>query len=276
MKKYALHLLILPLFAGDVGAKVLSCDGCSQQEMFNTADRYLQGGGPIEPAYVSNLENMTVRKYGYYNNVTPDFNWETDGFLAWSEEMPVEPGITNFVQGIPLTGTARATAYNGGQDIRSAWEIINNPAKEAAVIEYSGQFWTVMGNNVVNYMRGTNPFPWFNPTEVVTAVEVVFADGSKVFIDINKKTGKWERIKGTATDSNKNIIPETKLDFTGGVDATREYEFRNANSTADLERLLLQAELFKIPVTGSRGSGGSYGLACTYAGGIASCIFVPR
>ncbi|MGO1000071.1 hypothetical protein [Lysobacter sp. CA196] len=276
MKKSALYLLAALAFGGDASAKVLSCDGCTPQEMFATADRYLQGDGPVEPAYVNNLENMTVRKYGYYNNWTPDFDPEIDGLVEWSEEMPVEPEITAFVQGIPIAGMVRATAYNGGQDIRSAWEVINNPSKETLVIDYVSQSWVVTSSNLVNYMRSVNPFPWYTPVEVVTAVEVTFKDGSKMFIDINKKTGKWERIKSTTVDSNNNIIPENKLDFTGGQDSVREYEFVNTNSIPDLERFLRQAELYQIPVTGSRGSGEYYGVACSWVNGIATCIIVAR
>jgi hypothetical protein len=279
MKKYLIPIFALSLLCGNVSAKVLSCDGCTPEQMFRVADEYLQGPGPVEPAYVNNLHNLTVRKYGYYNNWTPDFDPETDGLISWSEEMPVEPEIVQFVQNMPLQGFAFAKDYKMGEagPYSSAWDILNTPTRETDVMIWAQSQWIYYDSRIVDYLRSVNPFPWYTPSNVSLVAQINFPDGTYFFIKLNTETKQFERF-GPMKDQKNNPIPESKADFAGGdgtKDAKRKYIY-DPEGQNDLDNFLHEADSYHIPIGGAQGSGGQTLIACTRVDGATTCYIIPQ
>lgn len=118
-------LLVALLLSGSplANAATISCDACSIVEMENAALReFLQHPHTqrTRPNYVTNFENGTVRKYVFRDNVTPGFDWETDGYEFWVEQHPAEAQISNLIADLRGTFSSRYVDIGISVDSRSS------------------------------------------------------------------------------------------------------------------------------------------------------------
>jgi len=286
-------VLLATLFTANAQAEVLSCDGCTSQQMWDKGSAKVLATAfrdPHPPVYVTNFHNNTVIKVMYGHNVNQNFDWENDIFEAWAINSSVEPSVTQLVSTIhslmpgtvvylPANSSGAMTARSAATQLQdypyptSAYEAVSNPSKDLQVHNYLVDSWAGFRQGMVSTLAAFNPIAGFNPNSVQVTAEVRFVDGSTALYAFDGATKLWTRIKGQSRDSHGNIVPETAADVAGG--GVREYNFGSGG--ADLDNFLARMNQLGIVVDLGVGTGATVGSACTSVqGGGTICVLVFR
>lgn len=261
-------------FSQSAKAEVLTCYGCTTQQMKDAAEEELLSvpwGQPHPPAYVINFVNSTVRKYHYQSNVDSDFDWEVDGLETWVVEGVVEQPITQLINQMKSADPG-PVALSASDLPPSAWDVVSNVRNDEQVVAHLNTTLTDLRVRLTDYLRGFNPlpFPGFDPHAIMYSIEVEFNDGSTAVYEYDFDKGDWVRRPDSARDKHGNLIPETAEDFSGGDGSYREYTYPLGSD--DIDRFLDRAEILHIDVhQGGNANGRTVRIACVDAGGGPVC-----
>lgn len=269
-------------------AKVLHCDGCTNQEMYSEAVSYLIGVSPGSPigafhTYVVNIDDGAVRKYTKVQNVPVDpeevvvtdylelaVEPEIEQFIADLHEIAATQGGRIDLDGQSPSGTSRAvfgaSVFSSSGFPSNAYENIQRPDLEANVQNYIDNKLISIAQKFATFMNAYNPFAGFNPDAILITIQVRFQDGSYAVYTYNNRLKQWDRVPGMSRDSNNNVIPETPEDVYGS--GTRTYHFSGPQGTGggidnNLNAFINHATLLGAEFSGPAPSGYTVAITCT-------------
>lgn len=261
-------------FSGNVRANTMQCDGCTDLQMQQIADENIYSLKMYGPLYLMDVVGGRVKKFAYFNNMTPEYNPENDPYYEWTTPVEVEPQVVQLALDLQ---SVTMQAYPSGS-IQLPGEGLPQDAHE-----YLRR--TDLHDDVENYIRNYRPedliqrfsdfltnfeIPFFNPERIQLPLTVRFSDGSVIKLTYDRALRVWVYVPNSARDSKGNVIPETKEQIDGQASGTgtREYYFgdvwQDPNAQDDLNDMLLRMSELGVPVTyaSSGGSGGYYSMVC--------------
>lgn len=253
-------------------ASTVQCFGCSDADMLAHAQANIYKIQTTGPMYIVDSERSKVRKFAYFNDITPETDPENDPVNAWVEEIPVEPAITSAVTEYH---NRVAQAVGNRREIHvpdipnlypsDAHDALNNAAQMDRLTEWvRGQTNEGRLTEIRNWFSQWNN-PYWNGNNIAPAIKLIFPNGSSITITYSKDLASCEKQPQTARDARGNKIPLTRQD----VFPISEYVFyavdENPVDRDNMADMVGRLEAMGIPVIDvTRGStgGGLYFMTC--------------
>ncbi len=265
IKKLLISSLLLAVgYAADAGAETISCDGCTPAEMQEWAIMTAAYSGySYSEIYVINRHEGKIRRYAVsLDQPGQDVPGQIpDGSTSYGTavEYPVPISLADYFSiAVQIDGNTYFMPMSADLP-DSMYDIVNNPAKEAVMLEWVRTTPENDFNTLLMRAQMLLDIPVFDLNKVKVTITLRAADGSYVTVFFDPVTKKWTRQPGTTKDSSNNVIPATKAELTGGVDSFRQYHF---NNSMDQGRFVNQAILLGATFVGPVGSMPG-GVVCT-------------
>jgi len=262
-------------FSSAADARTEMCHSCTDQQMELIAWNQIGLLKLYGPLYLVDLDRGVARRYVYRDNMTPEFNPETDALDAWVESTPVEPQLVTAVQGISQEITtmkqeqAEVLLIPSQPGLpSSAYDALMNTAQHNALIDYIAEH-NKFNNVFLNWLSQFD-IPWLNEDYFAYPQPIKYETGDTAIYVYNKDTLRWERAPGSSRDAAGNSIPETKPEIAGPDGGYREYDFvditdPNVVTALDNFQDYVRLNGFRVEDTTSGqvpGSGGFYTATC--------------
>lgn len=219
------------LLSGATEAKVVSCEGCTPDQMFKDGEKVVRKTAyrdPHPPVYVTNIRDNAVIKLIYQTNVDGSFSWELDQFISYAEPVAVEPSVRKLVSDMNALQPPTEVRLMAASLPWSAYDVIRSSSYDASISEVLVNSRAGFTQGFYSVMRAFNPVSGFSPSEIIVTARVIFQDASSVLYRFDATTKMWVRIPGSARDSDGNSIPENAAQVAeGGV---RQYNFQSSTS----------------------------------------------
>jgi hypothetical protein len=257
------------------------CEGCNADQITATAESAVMATKPYA-AYVVNVKDNVVGKYVYQDNMTSDFNPETDALTVWAMPLPVEAEVFQYVAFIhsklgsvrnetllfnpdgyvlpPLPCGNTSCEYVVPYDYpvpQSIWDLVGRPDLQNNLGRWVAEHPdSEIKNAIADVITFLGPIGKFllNPDALNLQMIVQMQDGSRITMRYDINTGKWRIIPETAEARNGTPIPFTRESM--GPSGT-EYHF-GPDDIGDYDAFLRNAIRFGIPiVNGNGGTGGT-------------------
>lgn len=251
-------LLLIALTVGvteNARAATRTCDSCSSAKVLELAEAALISGDygayntPRSPLYIVDTVTGSTYKYNYrYAETVIRGHGDGDEIevTTWVEEQPAEQELKSAIMALAaVRGPTDFLDTSGPGLPGSAYETSINPSLYGPMSDWLVDHQSInLGHQLIGL--ASLGVPNFSSSGVVIQVIWHYPDASTEVLQFDRANNRYTPVPDSARDRNGNIIPKTRLDFSGGNDSVRVHVFE---PLSNISYFLIRANQLGIPVT---------------------------
>lgn len=280
MKKFPLAFAVLISLGAVSEAQAITstCESCTPAQAKQMANQKLHGYGyyrnPRPLVYIVDTVQGLSYKFRYRWSVTPGGAGDGDDEVTvWLEQLPVEPQIVSGIQAVKAAASDSRHIYDTTSPglPYGAYQSVDRPDLERNIsLNIQGRHQAI-AQAILN-LAGL-AYSGFTSYGVSVSLVWHYPDSSTAVFVYNPQTQVWVRDPSETRDRNGNLVPTTRLDYSGGDDNTRTHYFPPGNTNiADFLHRASGLGINVINGSAASNSGSARTSTCAIVNSVTTCI----